>query len=92
MLYSKSNFFNMGVVYYYWQLGGGFSFYDMGNKKDAAGKEHYQHQQGVDLAMRIRFFINNHFTVNVRGGHTIGFSSDVPNNITFLSLGVGFAY
>ncbi len=83
LLYSKSNFFNTRVVYYYWQIGSGVSYYDF---------QHGKTQTGLDLAMRIRFFINENYTFNVRGGHTLGFSSDVPNNITFLSLGVGFAF
>jgi hypothetical protein len=82
ILYSKSNFFNDSVIYHYWQVGGGLSYYNM--KKD--------YQVGIDLEMRVRFFLNEHTTLNIRGGHTIGTSSDVPDNITFLGVGVGLAF
>ena len=82
ILYSKSNFFNSSVVYHYWQVGGGVTYYDMDDKN----------QIGLDLAMRVRFFLNERMTLNVRGGHTIGFKTDAPDNITYLSLGVGFAF
>lgn len=82
LLYSKSNFFNTRIAYYYWQLGGGFSYYDM---------QHGNHQEAIDLVMRIRFFLSNHWSFNIRAGHSIGFKPSVPNNITFLGLGVGFA-
>lgn len=82
LLYSKSNLFNTGVVYHYWQLGGGVSYYDMDKKN----------QIGLDLEMRVRFFLNDRTTFNIRGGHTIGFKTDAPDNMTFLGLGVGFAF
>ncbi len=82
LLYSKSNWFNQAVVYHYWQIGSGFSYYDLKNVS----------QQAMDLTMRVRFFIDNRWIVNIRGGHSIGFNSDAPKNITFLSVGVGFAF
>lgn len=82
ILYSKSNLFNTGVVYHYWQVGGGVTYYDMDEKS----------QVGLDLAMRLRFFLNERTTFNVRGGHTIGFKTGAPDNITYLSLGVGFGF
>jgi len=63
-------------------VGGGVTYYDMDDKN----------QIGLDLAMRVRFFLNERMTFNVRGGHTIGFKTDAPDNITYLSLGVGFAF
>jgi len=82
LLYSKSNLFNTGIVYYYWQVGSGISYYDMDEKK----------QIGLDLQMRVRFFLNDRTTLNIRGGHTIGFKSDAPDNLTFLGVGVGLAF
>jgi len=82
LLYSKSNFFNSAVAYHYWQIGGGFSYYGM---KDAS-------QIGLDVIMRVRFFINERTTFNVRAGHTIGVKSDAPRNISFIGLGVGYAF
>lgn len=82
ILYSKSNFFNQGVAYYYWQLGSGVSYYKMKHGK----------QIGTDIAMRVRFFLNDRFNLNLHGGDTIGFTSDGPKNIMFLGLGVGFAF
>jgi hypothetical protein len=82
LLYSKSNFFNSAVAYHYWQVGGGFSYYDM---KTA-------NQIGLDLIMRVRFFLNERTTVNIRAGHTIGLNPDAPRNISFIGLGVGYAF
>ncbi|MDB5037594.1 MAG: hypothetical protein JWQ35_1122 [Bacteriovoracaceae bacterium] len=82
LLYSKSNFFNKKVVYYYWQVGTGVSYYDF---KHAS-------QVGADLALRVRFFIDDHFSFSIRGGQTIGFKSSAPKNITFLGFGAGFAF
>lgn len=81
LLYSKSNFFNMQTVYHQWQIGGGPSFY------------HMKHNQyGVDLAFRVRFFVNDSFLLNLFGGHTIGFSSKAPRQILSFGLGGGFAF
>jgi hypothetical protein len=82
ILYSKSNFFNSAVAYHYWQVGGGFSYYDM-KKVD---------QIGLDLIMRVRFFINERTTFNIRAGHTIGLNPNAPRNISFIGLGVGYAF
>lgn len=82
ILYSKSNFFNDSVLYHYWQVGGGVSYYNMKDK----------YQVAIDLEMRVRFFLNENTTLNIRGGHSIGTSSDVPDNITFLGVGVGLAF
>ncbi len=82
LLYSKSNFFNKAVAYHYWQVGGGVIYYDMDNKK----------QIGADLAMRVRFFVSEKMTFNIRGGHSIGFNSDAPSNITHIGLGLGYAF
>lgn len=82
LLYSKSNFFNKAVAYHYWQVGGGLIYYDMTRKK----------QVGMDLSMRVRFFISEQMTFNVRGGHSIGFNSDAPSNITHVGLGLGYAF
>jgi len=82
LLYSKSNFFNQAVAYHYWQVGGGIIYYDMTRKK----------QVGVDLSMRVRFFISEKMTFNLRGGQSIGFNSDAPSNITHIGLGLGYAF
>jgi hypothetical protein len=84
LLYSKSNFFNQSIVYYYWQLGSGVSYYRM----------KHGDQLGLDVAMRVRFFINNHISINLHGGDTVGFKdkSSGPKNIMFLGLGAGFAF
>lgn len=81
LLYSKSNFFNQAIVYHYWQLGTGVSYYDFKQKSQTA----------LDIVLRARFFFHKHFMVQIRGGHSIGFNEDTPGNITFLGLGVGFA-
>lgn len=81
VFYSKSNFFNKSITYHQWQIGAGPSFYDMKS----------ENQLGLDFVLKVRFFLNNQFSLNIRGGHTIGFKSDVPKNITFLTLGAGFA-
>jgi len=81
MLYSKSNFFNRSITYHQWEVGAGPAYYDMDGKD----------QFGIDLVLKVRFFLDNSWSVNIRGGQTIGFKSKVPKNITFLSLGVGFA-
>ncbi len=81
LLYSKSNWFNKSIVYHYWQVGGGPMFYDM--------KKH--HQMGAELALRVRFFINNTWLLDLRGGHTIGFRKG-PKQITSLGAGAGFAF
>jgi hypothetical protein len=82
LLYSKSNFFNQSVAYHYWQIGTGVTYFDMNTKS----------QIGLDLLMRVRFFMTENTTLNIQGGHTIGFKSGVPRNITNLGLGVGFAF
>jgi hypothetical protein len=82
LFYSKSNLLNRSVAYHQWAIGVGPSYYDMRSKS----------QMGVDLVMKVRFFIDDHFSVNIRGGHTIGFKDKVPKNITFLTLGAGFAF
>lgn len=82
LLYSKSNFFNQAVVYHYWQAGIGFSFWDLDIEK----------QQTVDLILRARFFLNEHFMLNLRMAHSIGFNSDAPVNIIQLGGGAGFAF
>jgi|GEM_PF-5092717 len=82
LLYSKSNWFNQLVVYHYWQAGVGFSYYDLDQHK----------QLSMDLVLRARFFLNKHFMLNLRGGHSFGFSSKAPRNISFLGLGGGFAF
>ncbi|PIR23894.1 MAG: hypothetical protein COV44_00330 [Deltaproteobacteria bacterium CG11_big_fil_rev_8_21_14_0_20_45_16] len=82
LLYSKSNWFNNAVVYHYWQAGVGFGMYQLD----------YEMQQTLDLVLRARFFLNEHFMLNIRGGHSFGFNSNAPKNISFLSLGGGFAF
>jgi hypothetical protein len=82
LLYSKSNFFNSAVAYHYWQIGGGFSYYDMKIEK----------QMGLDLIMRVRFFLDERTTFNIRAGHTIGLNPNAPRNISFIGLGVGYAF
>jgi hypothetical protein len=82
LLYSKSNFFNSAVVYHYWQAGAGVSYYDLDKES----------QMGLDLMLRVRFFLNENLTLNVRGGHTIGFQSPAPKNMSFLGMGVGVAF
>lgn len=82
LLYSKSNWFNTAIVYHYWQAGIGGSYYDLGNIS----------QQSIDFILRVRFFINNHFVLNLRAAHSMGFNSDAPRNITSLGLGAGFAF
>jgi len=82
LLYSKSNFFNSAIVYHQWQLGSGISYYDMDKTS----------QMTLDLSMRVRFFLSEKVTLNIRGGHSIGFKSDAPRNLTFLGMGVGLAF
>ncbi len=82
LLYSKSNWFNQAVVYHYWQAGVGGYYYDMKTKKQVA----------AELALRARFFINNHILLNIYGGHSFGFKSEAPRNIMSLGAGVGFAF
>lgn len=82
MLYSKSNFFNRSIAYYYWQVGLGGSYYNMKSK----------YQTGLDFVVRVRFFFDEHWSMTLRGGQTIGFLSDVPKNILFLGLGAAFAF
>jgi len=81
IFYSKSNFFNRGINYQYWQVGLGVSYFDMDIEK----------QYGLTLSLRIRFFISEHTMVNLRAGHTVGFTTDAPNQISFIGLGGGFA-
>jgi hypothetical protein len=81
LLYSKSNFFNQGITYYYWQIGSGVSYFSMKGGS----------QIGMDLGIRVRFFLNDHFNLTLRGGQTVGFKSGLPKNIMFMGLGVGFA-
>lgn len=81
LLYSKSNFFNQAIVYHYWQIGSGIGFYDLGPED----------QYSLDLTLRARFFINEHWLLNLRGGHSIGFNSDAPQSIVYLTVGGGFA-
>ena len=82
MLYSKSNWFNKLIAYHYWQIGAGFSYYELET----------EHQTALDLMMRVRFFLTESTTFNLRAGHSIGFSDKAPQNITFIGLGVGLAY
>lgn len=82
LLYSKSNFFNQAISYHYWQIGSAISYYDMKNES----------QYGLDLIMRVRFFLNDKTTFNIKGGHTLGFSSKAPKNITFLGVGFGVSF
>lgn len=82
VLYSKSNLFNKKIVYHQWQLGGGLSYYDMDSERQTA----------LDLALRVRFFIDNKWIMNLHGGHSIGFQSKAPKNIMFLGLGIGYAF
>lgn len=82
LLYSKSNFFNRGVVYHYWQAGVGPSFWDFKSEK----------QYGADFVLRARFFLNENFMLNLRAVHTVGFSSKAPSNIIQLGIGGGFAF
>lgn len=81
LLYSKSNWFNTSIVYHYWQAGLGFSYWDMDKTS----------QTTADLLIRVRFFINNNFMFNFRVGHSIGFKSSAPKNISLIGLGGGFA-
>lgn len=87
LLYSKSNFFNKGVVYHYWQAGLGASYWDF--KK---GTQKAQKQYGVDFVLRARFFLSEHFMANLRLSQTVGFNSKAPKNIISLGTGVGFAF
>jgi len=87
LLYSKSNFFNKGVVYHYWQAGFGASYWDF--KK---GSKKAQKQYGVDLVLRARFFLSEQFMVNLRLAQTVGFNSKAPKNIISLGTGAGFAF
>lgn len=82
LLYSKANFFNRAVVYHYWQAGVGFSYWDLDTQK----------QQSVDFILRARFFINEHFMINLRAAHSIGFNSKAPTNIIQLGGGGGFVF
>ncbi|TVQ77928.1 MAG: hypothetical protein EA369_08115 [Bradymonadales bacterium] len=81
LLYSKSNWFNQQIVYHFWQVGAGPFYSDMKHEK----------QYGVDLAARVRFFIDNRWMLNLRGGMGFGFNSKAPRQILFFSVGGGFA-
>jgi len=82
LLYSKSNFFNRKIVYHQWQVGGGLSYFDFKSKKQVA----------VDLAARVRFFIDNNWLFNINLGHSIGFNSGAPQQIMSIGIGGGFAF
>lgn len=81
LLYSKSNWFNQKVVYHFWQVGAGPFFADMKHEK----------QYGVNLSARVRFFLTQHWMLNLRGGMGFGLNSKAPDQILFFSLGGGFA-
>ena len=81
LLYSKSNWFNQQIVYHFWQVGAGPFFADMKHEK----------QYGVNLSARVRFFITQHWMLNLRGGMGFGLNSKAPNQILFFSVGGGFA-
>ena len=80
LLYSKSNWFNRGIVYHLWQVGTGATYFHMGKKK----------QIGADLVVRGRFFLSDHVTFNVTAGHSIGIRSSGPRGI--MNVGLGFSY
>lgn len=80
LLYSKSNWFNRGIVYHLWQVGSGVSYFHMGNSK----------QVGIDLNIRGRFFIDDNVTFNVTAGHSIGLLNDAARGI--MNVGLGFSY
>lgn len=82
LLYSKSNWFNSSIVYHYWQAGAGMTYWGLDSKN----------QISLDLIVRARFFLNDTFTINIRGAHSIGFKSDAPQNITQLGVGTGIAF
>ena len=80
LLYSKSNWFNRGIVYHLWQIGTGATYFHMGKNKQIAG----------DVVVRGRFFLNDHVTFNVAAGHSIGIRSSGPRGI--MNVGLGFSY
>lgn len=82
VLYSKSNLFNRTIVYHQWQIGTGFSYYDMDKKNQIA----------LDLEARVRFFIDNKWLVNIHGGHSLGFKSGAPSNIMTIGAGLSYAF
>ncbi len=92
LLYSKSNFFNKSVIYHYWQIGAGGSYWDFAKGVKGGNVRKAQKQYAADVALRARFFLSENFMLNLRIAQTIGFNSKAPRNITQLGLGVGFAF
>lgn len=88
LLYSKSNFFNLKTVYHYWQAGLGASYFDLGKTSQGESKN----QISLDLVLRARFFLNQHFMTNIRGGYSFGLKKDVPQQMVFLTGGVGYVF
>lgn len=82
LLYSKSNWFNRKTVYHYWQAGLGGSYYDFGDES----------QQTIDIALRARFFLTEHFMFNFRIAQSIGFNKKTVRQMTQLGTGFGFAF
>lgn len=82
LLYSKSNWFNRKTVYHYWQAGLGGSYYDFGDES----------QQTIDIALRARFFLTEHFIFNFRIAQSIGFNKKTVRQMTQLGTGFGFAF
>jgi hypothetical protein len=81
-LYGKSNFFNHRILYHQWQVGGGISYYDLTRKSQIA----------ASLALKVNFFINNRYSIYLKGGHDIGLLSGAPRNISHLGIGSGYAF
>lgn len=82
LLYSKSNLFNRSIIYHYWQVGLGTTYYDFTDTS----------QVTADVNVRVRFFLTDYLTANVRVGQSFGFKSGAPKSITNVGLGVGFAF
>jgi hypothetical protein len=80
LLYSKSNWFNRGIVYHLWQVGSGVSYFHMGDSKQVA----------IDLNIRGRFFLNDDVTFNVTAGHSLGVLNGASRGI--MNVGMGFSY
>lgn len=90
LLYSKSNWFNRGIVYHLWQVGAGISHFSIEDGKLISFKERII---TADLNLRGRFFINDQMTFNV----TAGYSARLPKLSTggpmgIMNVGLGLSY
>lgn len=82
LFYGKLNMLNESIIYTQIALEAGPMYMDFSRKK----------QLGVNAGLKLQFFVNDQWSVNVKANHTIGFLSGAPSNILILNAGVGFAF